>query len=383
MRNNIGIYFASKHQQTSKIAHFLSNWFTEHEADVHVIDLDRGTEGLAEVRNFDAVLVGAPMYRGRYPRAVRQFVKENRSELMAVASTGFFSICLAETPGTCQAHLESLGPVRAFLDDVSWTPEWIASFPGALNYREYNPLLRRIMRRISQKSGGPTDTTRDFELTRWSEVERFAQDFFDGAPNSPFDAELVPLATRTLNKLAPEFEHRIVQQIAIDATPEEAREAFELLDPADMPLAEFVARVRNLGQNRACKAASFRQAATEFGALEIDTHQPHELLGALTGRFWTRDYGIRRMRSVDEFQAFQNPAYTKALTNFWFGEYHAGKTLVRTETRIHSLGPDARASFRLYWDVVGLGIHLYMASVLRGIRKSAARRRWPHRAIAA
>ena len=383
MKNNIGIYFASKHQQTSKIAHFLGNWFTEHESEVYVADLGRGVEGLPEVRNFDAVLVGAPMYRGRYPSAVRQFVRENRNELMAAGSTGFFSICLAETPGTRQAHLESLAPVREFLDDVSWTPEWIASFPGALNYREYNPLLRRIMKRISQKSGGPTDTTKDFELTRWNEVERFAQDFFDGAPNSPFDAELVPLATRTLNGLAPEFEQRIVQQIAIEATPEEVRDALEFLEPADMPLAEFVARIRNLGRGRAGNPASFRQAAAEFGALEIDTHQPHELLGVLAGQFWKKDYAIRRTRSVEEFQAFENPAYTKALTNFWFDEFRDGKTLVRTETRIHSLGPNARESFRMYWGVAGLGIRLYMASVLRGIRKSATRRRWQHRAIAA
>ncbi|MGO9589898.1 MAG: flavodoxin domain-containing protein [Candidatus Acidiferrales bacterium] len=378
----IGIYFASNYGQTAQIAHFLGEWFTEHGADVHVADLSQGTQGLVEVRNFDAVLVGAPMYRGRYPNVVRRFVKENRNELMTVGSTGFFSVCLAETPGTQAAHLESLRPVREFLDDVSWTPEWIASFPGALNYREYNPLLRRIMRGISEKNGGPTDTTKDFEFTRWDEVERFAQDFHDGAAQSPFDGELVPLATRTLNKLAPEFEQRIVQRIAIEATPDEVRDALECLESADMPLAEFLASIRNLGREVE-KPASFREAAMAFGALEIETRQPHELLGALTGRFWARDYGIHRMRSVEELQAFENPAYTRAFTNFWFDEFKDGRTLVRTETRIHSLGPDARENFAMYWGTVSLGVRLYMKSILRGIRRSAARRRWQHRAIVA
>jgi menaquinone-dependent protoporphyrinogen oxidase len=378
----IGIYFTSKHGQTTKIAYFLGEWFTEHGADVHVADLSQGREGLVEVRNFDAVLVGAPMYRGRYPNVLRRFVKENRAELMGVGSTGFFSVCLAETPGTKASHLEALGPVREFLDEVSWTPEWIASFPGALNYREYNPLLRRIMRAISEKEGAPTDTTKDFEFTRWDEVERFAQDFHNGAAQTLFGGELVPLATRTLNRFVPEFEQRIVQRIVIEATPDEVRDALECLELADMPLAEFLASLRNLGREVE-KPASFREAALAFGALEIETRQPHELLGALTGQFWTRDYGIHRMRSIAEFEAFQNPAYAKALTNLWFDEFKDGKTLVRTETRIHSLGPDARKNFAMYWGTVGFGIRLYMKSVLRGIRRCAARRRWQHRAIAA
>lgn len=382
MKKNIGIYFASKHGQTCKIAHFLGDWFTEHGSDVHVIDLNQGIEGLAEVCNFEAVLVGAPMYRGRYPRAVRKFVKSNRSELMSVGSTGFFSTCLTETPGTRQAHLESLGPVREFLDDVSWTPEWIASFPGALNYREYNPLLRRVMKRISQKGGGPTDTSRDFELTRWNDVERFAHDFQEGALHSSFNGELVPLATRSLNELVPQFEQRIVQRITVEATPEEVRDALEFLELRDMPLAQILAAIRNLGKKSAEKPVSFRQAAAAFGALEIETNKPHEAMGALIGQFWTKDYGVRRMRSREEFKEFENPAYTKALTNFWFGEFSGGRTLVRTETRIHSLGPDARKRFRRYWGAVGLGIRLYMRSVLRGIRRSAIRR-WQHRAVAA
>jgi menaquinone-dependent protoporphyrinogen oxidase len=383
MRKNIGIFSVSKHLQTTRIAHFLGDWFVEHGSDVYISDLSRGMEGLPEVRNFDAVLVGAPVYRGRYPRIVRRFVTENRSQLMAAGSSGFFSVCLSETPGTCEAHLQALGPVHEFLDGVSWTPEWIATFPGALNYRDYNPLLRRIMQRVSRKEGGPTDTTRDFELTRWNEVASFAKDFMEGAALSPFDADLVPLATRALSQLAPEFEQRIVQRIAVDATPEEVREALETLEPGDMPLAEIVARIRNFGRGTAAKPATFREAAAAFGALAIETHQPHELLGVLTGQFWKKDYAIRRMRSLEEFKAFEDPAYTKALTNFWFDESRDGKTLVRTETRIHSLGPDSRQSFRLYWDVVGLGVRLYMGSVLRGIRRSALRRRWHRRALAA
>ena len=383
MEKNIGIYFSSKHRQTEKIAHFLGECFTSRGWDVYVTDLKHGAAGTPEVGNFSAVLIGAPMYMHRYPKAVREFIAENRTELMALPSTGFFSACLTATPGTHEAYLESLGPVRRFLDEVSWTPDWIASFPGALNYREYNPLMRRIMRNISRKEGGPTDTSRDFELTRWEEVSRFAQDFDEGADGSPYRVETVSLATRTLNDVMPEFEQRMVQEITIQASPDEVQSAIESMELSDMPLAEILAWIRNLGRTREEYPVNFQQAAAAFGALPIATKQRHEIAGGLVGQFWKRDYGIRLMRNVEEFKAFQDPAYTKALTNFWFDDYRDGKTVVCTETRIHSLGTKSRRRFHGYWSVVSAGVHLYMRSVLRGIARSAFRRRRERHVFAA
>ena len=383
MEKNIGIYFSSKHGQTGKIAHFLGECFTGRGWDAYVTDLHDGAAGTPEVNNFSAVLIGAPMYMHHYPEAVREFIVRNRMELMALPSTGFFSTCLAATPGTREAQLESLAPVRQFLDEVSWTPDWIASFPGALNYREYNPIVRSIMKRISRQEGGPTDTSKDCELTRWEEVSRFAQDFDEGAEGSPYHAAAISLATRTLNGLMPEFEQRMVQEITIQASPEEVRSAIEAMELSDMPLAEVLAWIRNLGRTGEAHPVNFEQAAAAFGALPIATKQTHEVVGGLIGRFWKRDYGIRLMRNVEEFKAFQDPAYTKALTNFWFDDYREGKTTVRTETRIHSLGVKSRRRFHGYWSVVSLGVRIYMGSVLRGIARSAFRRRREHHVLAA
>lgn len=36
-----------------------------------------------------------------------------------------------------------------------------------------NPLLRWVMKQISKRHFGPTDTSRDYELTDWAEVQRF------------------------------------------------------------------------------------------------------------------------------------------------------------------------------------------------------------------
>jgi len=382
MERNIGIYYASKHGQTEKIANFLGDCFRSRDWEVYVTDLDKGA-GTPDIRTFSAVLIGGPVYRERYPSPLGRFVMKNRLQLRVLPATGFFSTCLTATPATRESYLESLRPVRKFLHDVSWAPDWIASFPGALNYREYNPFLRWIMEGIARKEGGPTDTRKDYELTRWQDVARFAQDFDHDAFDSPYRAESISLATRTLDELMPQFEQRIVQEIMVPATPEEVGAAIESMELADMPLAEILAWIRNRGRTSGKHAITFQQAAAAFGVLPIATKQAHEVIGGLIGQFWKRDYGTRLVRNLEDFQAFHDPAYTKAVTNFWFDDYRHGTTLVRTETRIHSFGTKARRRFHGYWSIVSPGVRLYMGSTLRGIARSAFRRRREDRVLAA
>jgi menaquinone-dependent protoporphyrinogen oxidase len=382
MEKNIGIYYASKHGQTEKIANFLGDCFRSRDWEVYVTNLQRSA-GTPHVANFSAVLIGGPVYRERYPSQLSKFVTKNRGELMQLPLTGFFSVCLAAAPETVEAQVESLGPVRQFLHRLSWTPDWIASFPGALNYREYNPLLRWIMEGIARNEGGPTDTTKDHELTRWLDVARFAADFDQDALQSPYRAESISLATRTLDELLPQFEQRIVQEIAVQVSPAEVGSAIETMELADMPLAGILARIRNLGRGPDEHAIGFQQAAQAFGALPIQSKQQHEVVGALIGRFWKRDYGIRPIRNLEDFRAFHDPGYTKVVTNFWFDAYHQGQTVVRTETRIHSLGTKSRRRFHAYWSIVSPGVRLYMASTLRGIARSALRQRRERHVLAA
>jgi len=385
MMNHIGIYFTTKRYQTQKIANYLAQWFRESGSEVEVLDLARLDERSPLPTDFDAVLIGSPVYMCGYPREVTRFVRQRRTALNRVQTTGFFSVSLTATPETPEAYAESLGPVGKFLDATAWSPQWIASFPGALNYREYNPVLRSIMRNISAKRGGPTDTRQDYYFTRWDEVSQFAADFFNGEASSRYRAATFAHATRTLNALMPDFEQRIVQQVEVAAAPEEIRAVIQTMQLEDMPLAGLLAWIRNLGQEAPAHAPKmlFQDAAETFGSLAVPSTQQHETVGALVGQFWTRDYGIWRLGHIEEFRDFAQPGYAKVLTNFWFDEHLDGHTILRTETRVHSTSPAAARKFRVYWTIVGLGVRLYMRSVLRGIRRSAQLRRWERRAAAA
>jgi menaquinone-dependent protoporphyrinogen oxidase len=63
----------------------------------------------------------------------------------------------------------------AFPLALGWHPGHVVSFAGRLAYTRYGFLKRFVMRKIARREGGPTDVTRDHELTRWGDVDRFAE----------------------------------------------------------------------------------------------------------------------------------------------------------------------------------------------------------------
>jgi menaquinone-dependent protoporphyrinogen oxidase len=80
------------------------------------------------------------------------------------------------------------GYIDKFLYQTGWCP-WLArSFAGELAYTRYNPVTRWIMKMISRRNGGPTDTSRDYEFTDWAAVDRFGHElariFGAMAPNA-------------------------------------------------------------------------------------------------------------------------------------------------------------------------------------------------------
>jgi menaquinone-dependent protoporphyrinogen oxidase len=67
--------------------------------------------------------------------------------------------------------------IDAFVEDTGWHPRQVLPVAGALLYRQYNFFIRFIMKRMTKKNGGPTDTSRDYEYTDWAALSRFASTF--------------------------------------------------------------------------------------------------------------------------------------------------------------------------------------------------------------
>jgi menaquinone-dependent protoporphyrinogen oxidase len=169
------IVYSTKEGHTREIAERIARTIHDDGNEVQVSDVNgAGKQALAA---FDGILVGGSVHLGAYQASLRDFVKRNRESLERVPSS-FFSVSMS----AADASKESIAEVQATLDkffrDTGWHPRHVENFAGALLYTRYNFLVRFILKRIVKSKGRPeVDTSRDYDLTDWAAVERFAHEF--------------------------------------------------------------------------------------------------------------------------------------------------------------------------------------------------------------
>jgi menaquinone-dependent protoporphyrinogen oxidase len=172
------LVYESKYGQTAKIAGAIAEEVRKigHAADLKDLGSESELRGPA-LQQYDATIVGAPVYQASVPKKLRRWVSENAGTLKLKPSA-FYSVCLGilekDNPSTQAAEQKIL---TDFFAAVGWRPNESTIFPGALLYRKYNWLMRQIMKAIVKKAGGDTDTSRNYEYTDWDEVRRFARNF--------------------------------------------------------------------------------------------------------------------------------------------------------------------------------------------------------------
>ena len=91
--------------------------------------------------------------------------------------TAFLSVCLAVLQQEPEVQQELSTIIDRFLRGTGWRPTLTKPVAGALLYRRYGPLKRWVMKRIVQKAGGDTDTSRDYEYTDWEDLRAVADEF--------------------------------------------------------------------------------------------------------------------------------------------------------------------------------------------------------------
>lgn len=129
--------------------------------------------------DFDGVVIAASIIMGRHPSYVRRWVRSNASALSRLPGA-FISVNGATPESRAEWRKAADDYVARFTEQTGWRPRWTAAFAGALRYSRYDPITRWIMKRISAREGGPTDTARDYEFTDWDAVNRFAEELEAG-----------------------------------------------------------------------------------------------------------------------------------------------------------------------------------------------------------
>jgi len=173
--SKILIVYGTTHGQTAKISRFIAAHLESMNHYVEVVDSSKIQKGL-EVKNYDGIIVGASVYANSFQRSLKKWVKRNAIE-MNQKKSAFFSVCLGILQKESKVQKEEWQFVHDFLQKNKWSPQIREIFAGSLPYSKYNWLIKYVMKKISKKAGGDTDTSRDYEYTDWLSVARFATEF--------------------------------------------------------------------------------------------------------------------------------------------------------------------------------------------------------------
>ena len=169
----VPVFYATTDGQTRRIAERLVVMFGGKGLTSGAIDVASSDADYIDWRHVRAAVVGASLRRGRHQRAAEAFVREYAADLNR-HPFAFFSVSLA-TASPHAAEREAAARLASALPEgAGWRPEQSVCLAGRLAYTQYGILTRLLMTWIARRQGGPTDTSRDHELTNWDEVARLA-----------------------------------------------------------------------------------------------------------------------------------------------------------------------------------------------------------------
>ena len=164
------VLYSSVDGQTLKIIDYINE---QVEGESAVFDIDKQPD--IDFSQYDKVLVGASIRYGNFRKNILAYVNQHKAQLDSLPNA-FFLVCL-----TARKPEKSTPETNTYMlkfDQLStWQPQLKRVFAGALLYSKYNWWQTLIIQLIMKITGGSTDKSQDIELTDWSKVKAFSEDF--------------------------------------------------------------------------------------------------------------------------------------------------------------------------------------------------------------
>jgi len=178
------VIFATHYGQSLRIANHIALALRAKDLKPDIVDSTQMSPGFS-LDNYSAVILIAPVERGRHQKNIIKFITQSRKHLEQVP-TAFISVSLSQagaedasaTPerrARCARDVAQL--IQTFLGETSWRPVRVMPVAGALAYTKYSWLLRLVMKWIAKRSGASTDTSQDHEYTNWIAIGQFVDEF--------------------------------------------------------------------------------------------------------------------------------------------------------------------------------------------------------------
>lgn len=130
---------------------------------------------------------------------------------------------------------------------------------------------------------------------------------------------------------------------------------------ANTALTNILFRLRGLSTNTVSL-----QTVLDAGFIVLDESRNEEFVLGLVGKFWTPTGCLQRM-TPEQFTAFNEKGFAKAVWNFSFEKISENETRVSTETRVLCLDAASRRKFKVYWFFVGPFSRIIRREILTSI----------------
>jgi menaquinone-dependent protoporphyrinogen oxidase len=187
--HRVAIVINTRYGQTEKIALSLRQKMLPFCAQVHVFRIDNPADSMRiDLNHYDLVIIGAPVYVQKFSSELQQWVRTFSAALHSKTCALYTVSGNAADPRPGARAADDM-LLRKFMNETGLLPAFVASFGGAIHFTKYNFLVRWMMKSISKKAGGSTDTSRDHELTDWNEVDGFVHAILENEVRSKFGYE--------------------------------------------------------------------------------------------------------------------------------------------------------------------------------------------------
>ncbi len=169
------IVYGSAYGQTRKIVERVAARLHEAGIESTIVKGDALPPGLRP-GDYDGVIVAGSVLFGKHQKYLETFVLQHL-ELLNRRPSMFLSVCGAASRDTPEGETLASKYRIAFLKRTTWAPRLAHSLGGAVPYTRYPFFTRLMLRLINASTGGPVDTSRDWEFTDWEVVDRLAREF--------------------------------------------------------------------------------------------------------------------------------------------------------------------------------------------------------------
>ena len=181
-----------------------------------------------------------------------------------------------------------------------------------------------------------------------------------------------PRSDLGLDELLPTYEFAERHTTRVHSAPAAVLAAVKGATPEEMPFVRGLFALRSgpalLTRGRGLPRAKDRPLAEqmiEFGFVPL-VERENELVLGYVGQPWRLAGGSMPRLSADEWHAFAEPGYAKAVMNF-----RASEGVLETCTRVHLTDAASRRSFAFYWRLIRPWSGLIRRSWLRAARRRA------------